>query len=372
MDAFVNVLEEIIVREIYIQIEELRPDMQPKIKVAEVTAYALNRLPPLFATSRNGWKHQYEYALNELQPQIVQLIRSGFKTVLFGDPLHDITPLPNHLFANNAGVLHQLSKLLGRKYLRWRDIPSLIEEIISRSSCQTKISNQTVIQSNEQTEIQHPRYLSASQRELLSRSKRFVEKQLVQKQQEALRLSAGFAEGAYGRLPDGSWSNDKKVRDAMEMEYKALDAYTLQAQLGLINVLEHLVLLAIERFTTPEIYRQINRGEVAAYALNQLPPMYATSVRGFRHLRQRAINEFSRELIGSVRTGVMKVLKLSQTTPPIYAYQFMQEYEKSILHLSTLLARDDISLLNIVPIVKDLLEPAHCICCSSFDGGTGS
>ena len=87
MLGFVNVLEEILVRETYIQIEELRPEIQPKVKVAEVVAYAINRLPPLFATSMKGWQYQYQYTLNELQPQITQLVRQGIKAVLFGDPL---------------------------------------------------------------------------------------------------------------------------------------------------------------------------------------------------------------------------------------------------------------------------------------------
>ena len=41
---FANVLEEVVVKEVHVQIEELRPEVQPKVKVAEVTAYALNRL----------------------------------------------------------------------------------------------------------------------------------------------------------------------------------------------------------------------------------------------------------------------------------------------------------------------------------------
>lgn len=119
MSTFVNVLEEIVVNEIYNQMNELRPELQHKIKVAEVLAYTLNRLPPMFATSMTGWKHQYDYALNELHPRIVQLIKRGNQIVIFGDPIHDVTPLPTQLFLNVSGLLYQLSKLFGKKYLRW-------------------------------------------------------------------------------------------------------------------------------------------------------------------------------------------------------------------------------------------------------------
>ncbi len=358
MIGFVNVLEEILVKEVYIQIEELRPELQPKVRAVEVVAYALNRLPPLFATSMIGWQYQYEYALNELHPQISQLVKQGIKTVLFGDPLHDITPLPNHLFTNSAGVLYQLSQVFERKHLRWRDVPALIEEIVNKPIRTTNINDQTVIQFDEETKVQDVSYVNKSQRGLLSRSKRFMEKQLAQKQQEALILNSDRVLVTSGQMMGGEWAHEKKVRDAIEMEYRALQSYTLEAQLGLINVLEHLVFRAIERICTPELYSQLNLNEVAAYALNRLPPMYATSERGFKYMRQRAISELARELIGSVRTGVMKVIQASHIdAPPIYAYQFVQEYERAMLTLNRYFNREDISMQNIVSIAQDLVKP---------------
>jgi hypothetical protein len=356
MIGFVNVLEEILFKEIYAQIEGLRPEIQTKVKVDEVLAYAVNRLPPLFATSMVGWQHQRDRALNTLQPQISQLVRQGIKTVLFGDPLHDLTPLPNHLFTNSASVLYRLSQILGRKHLRWRDVPVLIEEIVTRCANAIKINSQTLIQYDDETVIKDVSHLSTHKRALLSYSKRFMEKRTAQKKQELLNLNNINLSEAQGQPYDNSWAGEKKVKDAIEMEYRALQSYTLQAQLGLVNVLEHLVFKAMERITTPELYAKINKAEVAAYALNHLPPMYATSDRGFRHMRQRAITELARELIGAVRTGVMKVMQDSHIdVPPIYAYQFEREHEQSIQVLKDFLKRDDISLDNLVPIVKDLL-----------------
>ena len=73
MSAFTNVLEEIVFRELQLQIEELRPELQEQINISEVVAYTLNRLPPLFATSIVGYKRQHDYALNELNS------RAGFQ-----------------------------------------------------------------------------------------------------------------------------------------------------------------------------------------------------------------------------------------------------------------------------------------------------
>lgn len=365
MLGFVNVLEEILVKETYHQIDELRPEIQLKVRVAEVVAYALNRLPPLFATSMSGWHYQYAYAVNELQPQISQLVRQGIKTVLFGDPLHDLTPLPNHLFTNSAGVLYQLSQILGRKHLRWRDVPVLVEAMATRSAYATKINDQTIIQSDQETVVQDVHHLSRHTQSLLSGSKRFREKRIAQqKEQESKQQTLCLYEASLcvvqGQVSYGSssWAWEKKVKDAAEMEYRALQSYTLQAQLGLVNVLDHLIFRAMEKIMKPELYNQINQAEVAAYALNRLPPMYATSDRGFKHLRQKVVNEFARELIAAVRTGVMKVLQVAYTdVPPIYAYQFEKEYEQSMQLLRNFLNREDISFNNIVPIVQDLLLP---------------
>jgi hypothetical protein len=155
-----------------------------------------------------------------------------------------------------------------------------------------------------------------------------------------------------------TWGEEKKLRDASEMEYRALKSYTLQAELGMVNVLEHLVFLAMEKSTSPEVYKQLNHGEAAAYILNRLPSMYSTSVRGFKYLRQKAISEFSRELMGETRNGILTVLKYSRPDmPQIPAYTFIQEYEQSIALIRTLLGRNDISLQNIVDVIKELTCP---------------
>lgn len=347
MSVFVNVLEEVIVKEVYAQIDELRADLQPKVQVAEVLAYTLNRLPPLFSTSVMGWKYNYDYALNELHPRITTLIKRGNQIVLFGDPLHDSRPLPNNLFNNSAGVLYQLGQLLGRKYLRWREVPDLVTKLVNNSFYKENTNDPqllTVIQSDDETTIQSVSYLSESQKSQLLSSKKFISK-------SSQRRPNTLTNGAK------SWADEKKLRDALEMEQRALKNYTLQAELGMVNVLEHLVFLAIEKCTTPELFQQINRDEVAAYTLNRLPPMYATSMRGFRHLRQRAISELPRTLIGETRNGILKVLQVSHSDlPKIPNYEFIQEYDQAILIIQRILGRTDISLQNIVTIVDELMR----------------
>jgi len=357
MSVFVNVLEEIVVKEVHNQIAELRAEIHYRINVGEVTAYSLNRLPPLFATSMKGWHHQYDYALTKLQPKISLVVKHGIQTVLLGDPLHRVTPVHNHLFVTKSGALHQLGQILRRKYLRWRDVPSLVQEIVDKSSYLRQINNSqdvTIAQVSEGNSSGYIPNLNRTQQALLSASRRSIERQLAQKKILATKLSSDQSNG-YSR--GGDWSVEKKSRDLIEMEYRALESYTLQAKLGLVNVLEHLVFMAIEQTTTPEVHKKINRDQVATYALNRLPSMYATTVRGFRHLRQKAISDLSRELVGEVRNGVIKVLLFSYSdTQPIYAHQFTEEYKEAIVALRNVLGRSDVNLKNIVPIVRELKD----------------
>jgi hypothetical protein len=360
MSVFVNVLEEIVVKEVHNQIRELRAEIQYKINVGEVTAYSLNRLPPLFATSMKGWHNQHDYALTKLQPKISQIVKHGIRTVLLGDPLHHVKPVYNHLFVTKSGALHQLRQILDRKYLRWRDVPSLVQEIVDKSSYLRQINNCqdiTVSQGIEENSSRYISNLNRSQQTLLTASKRSIERQLAQRKVLATQLSSESANLMNGFSHSANWSLEQKSRDLIEMEYRALESYTLQAELGLVNVLEHLVFMAIEKTTNPEVYKKINRDQVATYALNRLPSMYATTALGFRHLRQKAISDLSCELVEAVRNGVIKVLLFSYSdTQPIYAHQFTEEYKEAIAALRNILGRSDINLKNIVAIIRELRD----------------
>jgi len=235
--------------------------------------------------------------------------------------------------------------LFGKKYLRWRDVPNLVQEILDTPPSKSKDNYQfdTIIQSEEETVIQEVSHINRHQKALIASSKRFMSKQSAKRK-------------AYEHKPD-SWAEEKKLRDVIAIEHRALESYTLRAELGITNVLEHLVFLAIERCTTPAILQEINQSEVAAYALNRLPAMYATSMRGFKYLRQKAISEIPRALIGQTRNGILKSLQLSKSdVPKVHAHHFAQEYEQAVIALQEILGRADISMYNIVPIIRHLMD----------------
>jgi len=87
-----NALEPLVTEEVKRQLEQLSPKLVKYINPEQVIAYALNRLPPLYATSIEGWTRQQQLAKTKLEKQIFLAVRQGLAAVQ-RDPLKVSTPL---------------------------------------------------------------------------------------------------------------------------------------------------------------------------------------------------------------------------------------------------------------------------------------
>lgn len=87
-----NVLESLVAEETCRQLQTMPPKLVKYINPAQVIAYALNRLPPLYATSFEGWQRQQKRATEELGDRITAAVRQGLAAVQ-RDPLKRVTPL---------------------------------------------------------------------------------------------------------------------------------------------------------------------------------------------------------------------------------------------------------------------------------------
>jgi hypothetical protein len=96
ISCYCNVLELLVTAEVLRQLAELPPNLVKYIKPEEAIAYALNRLPPLYATSQEGWKRQLEKAQAKLTEHIFIAVRQGLAAVQ-QDPLKASTPLQDEL-----------------------------------------------------------------------------------------------------------------------------------------------------------------------------------------------------------------------------------------------------------------------------------
>ena len=74
-----NAMEPLAIEEIERQMQQLHPDVASLINKADAIAYALNRLPPLYATTEEGWKWQQERARENQQHHICQAASWGLR-----------------------------------------------------------------------------------------------------------------------------------------------------------------------------------------------------------------------------------------------------------------------------------------------------
>lgn len=71
---FINVMEELVLTEAIARVAEIEITSGHTLDVGDIAAYALNRLPPLYATTEEGASYQRLRATEELQELIGQQI----------------------------------------------------------------------------------------------------------------------------------------------------------------------------------------------------------------------------------------------------------------------------------------------------------
>jgi hypothetical protein len=71
---FINVMEELVLTEAIARVAEIQATSDRLMDVGDIAAYALNRLPPLYATTEEGAIYQRQRAKEELQELIAQQV----------------------------------------------------------------------------------------------------------------------------------------------------------------------------------------------------------------------------------------------------------------------------------------------------------
>jgi hypothetical protein len=79
---FINIMEELVVTEVITQVADLQMSRQPNLDISDIAAYALNRLPPLYATSEEGAAYQRDRAQKELMSLISNQVKEGIARFL--------------------------------------------------------------------------------------------------------------------------------------------------------------------------------------------------------------------------------------------------------------------------------------------------
>jgi len=74
---FINVMEELVLSEAIGQVAQIDESSDQSLDVGDIAAYALNRLPPLYATTEEGAQYQRSRAKEELQSLIASQVKEA-------------------------------------------------------------------------------------------------------------------------------------------------------------------------------------------------------------------------------------------------------------------------------------------------------
>jgi hypothetical protein len=131
------------------------------------------------------------------------------------------------------------------------------------------------------------------------------------------------------------------------------------------NVMEMLVAEEIERQIVrlpSNIQKFVNPIEVATYALNRLPALYASSQQGFNKQKLKGRSEHSVKITQEVRKGFAAIQQdLLRNSTPLQAEnesevdKSIKEAKAALQELADFLPEKDLTWKNVIRLVKPIL-----------------
>jgi hypothetical protein len=108
---FINVMEELVLSESVARVAEIESASDTVLDLGDIAAYALNRLPPLYATTEEGAAYQRKRALADLQTLITQQVKEAIEQSL-NRPKFYPERLAIESKSQDGSLLSQLNHLL--------------------------------------------------------------------------------------------------------------------------------------------------------------------------------------------------------------------------------------------------------------------
>jgi hypothetical protein len=125
---YMNVMELLVEEEVRHQTQHLTNRTAEVLRSGELIAYALNQLPPLYATTQRGWDYQVKEGRKKYAVEISKAVRCAINAVM-RDPIMTAVPLGAQVPSSLRKVLHDLRIILGENHLEWEDLPKSIERL---------------------------------------------------------------------------------------------------------------------------------------------------------------------------------------------------------------------------------------------------
>lgn len=318
MESCRNALIEFIYREATAQIHNLGIGIKHKYNIDEVVTYALNRLPPMFASTDVGLQIKRQECI-AMQADTIKSIRQALIAVR-RDPLRQPSPLADIELANAPYVLLGSQELLGWENLIWCDLSKALEKALESAIAKYHSGN-----------------LSSSTNKYGSLGRRQFNSQMY------LGKSV------------------QKRSTSTESKQKEYDIYMLESR-HLVHSLERLVIrmaqTRAQNFQPSEL-RFIRLEYVLAKTLNRLPSLYATSDKGLNYLRHHAQMNIGSEVSIIVHESMIESRNENyQKTNSLLFSKIRQEREQSLIKASKLLLNREVKWQNLNEGILKSLELA--------------
>jgi len=315
MHSLRNVLEDAVVAEAINQLRFSADGVRQKINLSEVAAYALNRLPPLYATTNRGWQQQCRRVEEEFKQQIQQAVEQALLNVRV-DPWRPSTLIAVEVIECPADALARLRTIFSLPHLQWSQVPRTILETLFLQ------------EPDETTQPDEP-------------TVPLLENLMYQPQKDKAQR----------------FDQAKQVLSELDNQF---ESYIAAATCSFTNVMERLIWEETER-QLPRmshlLAREVTVEDASAYALNRLPPMYATSEEGIEHLREKALVDMGTAIASTVIQSIMTLSRLPRRIDaPIPIVKFEEEQELALSQVRQIAQRDDITWRNISKLVEDAFE----------------
>jgi hypothetical protein len=337
----INVIEYPVIQEARSQIHNLSQEAKQKITLVEVVAYALNRLPSMYASTKDGYRHHHNTATGEFYPKIIETVRRAIRVLLVGDPLHDSSDIPDEVFCDPPGLLSRLCQLFDRKQMRWKEVPSVLHSLMP------DYSNVDL----QGEPLPEPKNSFLSRKDKVSDITSYLKRSKLRS--VASNSNNNSDDDFSSNL---SWKSEAKEAERAEMQQQIFQIYTLKGKLKYINVTEKFIMVATLHLMAGITSDEVDLVEVAAHALNYFPQTYVTTERGLTLLRQKSYAKLP-EYIEQVRKSFARVKYSTRLlSEPLYFAEFNLEYQEAMTALATMLDRDDLSPDNLIDVIKTFIE----------------
>ena len=128
-----NAMEYLVIEELEQQFKFIPGRLAKYLNKQEVIAFALNRLPSLYATSERGWRQQCLKGKRDHANQISMAVRQGLLAVQ-KDPLRMETPLVPIESREAEQVLQAISTMLQCEDLSWSNLVTKLDEALAKAA----------------------------------------------------------------------------------------------------------------------------------------------------------------------------------------------------------------------------------------------